>query len=318
MSSRTAWLRTLCLALPIVCCSAGAQAQTALRVTYIPILDATPLFTAISKGYFKEEGLDVTPTAPGGGAAAVPGLMGGAYDILYTNIASTLLAKQQGFNLIIVAPGTKEYDGPRQTGLIARKDENIKSGKDLEGKTVAVNTRNGVIWLFARSWIVKTGGDASKVKFREVPFPQMNDALRGKQVDAEFQVAPFYDAALNGGDLEVVGDPYHEVQPGVEVGIYVATADYYNQNRQVIAKFDRALRKGVAWYNAHTNDAETIKIIADFTKLQPEVVAKMYKGHAPEKTDPATLEKTEVLMRDSGLLTSDVDVRSMIAPEATQ
>ena len=318
MSSTTAWFKALCLAVPLICFGSSTWAQTAVRVTYIPILDATPLFTAIAKGYFKDAGLDVTPTATAGGAAAVPGLMGGAYDILYTNIASTLLAKQQGFNLVIVAAGTKEYDGPRQTGLIARKGDNIKTGKDLEGKTVAVNTRNGVIWLFARSWIVKTGGDASKVKFREVPFPQMNDALRGKQVDAEFQVAPFYDAALAAGDLEVVGDPYHEVQPGVEVGIYVATSDYYNQNRQTIAKFERAMAKGVAWYNAHTNDPETVNIIADFTKLKPEVVAKMYKGPAPERNDPATLAKTEVLMRDSGLLTSDVDVRAMLAPEASQ
>ena len=33
----------------------------------------------------------------------------------------------------------------------------FKTGKDFEGKRVAVNTRNNIIWLYARAWIQATG-----------------------------------------------------------------------------------------------------------------------------------------------------------------
>ena len=48
-----------------------------------------------------------------------------------------------------------------------------------------------MIWLYARAWIQATGGDPDKVTFLEVPFPQMEDALRQQRVDAAFMVAPF-------------------------------------------------------------------------------------------------------------------------------
>jgi NitT/TauT family transport system substrate-binding protein len=296
--------------------SLATQAQT-LRVNYIPILDVTPVFVAIDKGFFKEQGIDIVATPSTGGAAGVPGLMAGAYDVMYGNVVSTLMAQQQGFKLKIVSAGTKQYAGVAATnGLIARKGENLKTGKDLEGKTVAVNTRNGVIWLFARSWIAKTGGDPAKVRFKEVPFPQMNDALRGKQVDAAFNVNPFFGAAVGGTEFELVALPYTEVQPGVEVGQYVTTEEYFNKNPALLAKYNTAFEKGVAWYNANLDNPDLRRIVADFTKMQPELVAKISLVKLPEKIDLASQITTAKLMKDSGLLTSDIDVRAMIAPAA--
>ena len=295
-----------------------ALAQTTLRVAYIPILDATPLFVGVEKGFFKELGLDVVPTPIAGGAAGIAGLMSGAYDVLYSNIVSTILAKHQGFKVVIVGAGTKQYPGPNTDGIIVRKGDGIKTGKDLEDKTVAVNTRNGVIWLFARAWIAKTGGDPSKIKYREIPFPQMNDALRGKQVDAAFQVNPFYDSAVGKGEFEAIGEPYGEVQPGVEIGQYVATEEFYNKNRDAVVKFARGLAKSVAWYNSNQTNPETLRIISSVTKMQPEVIAKMELGRLPEKIDPAMLAATAALMKESGLLTTDVDIRALVVPDAIQ
>jgi hypothetical protein len=38
-----------------------------------------------------------------------------------------------------------------------------------------VDTRNNVIWLYARAWIKRSGANPAPVAFRDVPFPQMND-----------------------------------------------------------------------------------------------------------------------------------------------
>lgn len=308
------FLAAVLLATPMV-----AQAQVPVRVSYIPILDVAPLFVGIEKGFFKAQGLDVTAMPSSGGAAGVPGLMGGAYDVIFGNVVSTYLAQGQGFNLKIIGAGTKlSSDAQITTGLVARKGEQLRSGKDLEGKTVAVNTRNGVIWLFARAWIAKTGGDPAKVRFREVGFPQMTDALRSKQVDAAFTVDPFFSAAIAGDEFEMIGQPYPEVQPGVEVGQWIMTEDFYNKNPELVRKYTTAFRQAVAWYNANRDTPELRNIIAGFTKLKPEVLEKMAFQELPEYIDPAAQQATADLMLESGMLKARLDVKPIISPEAVQ
>lgn len=292
-----------------------AVAQTKLRVNYVPILDVTPMFVAIDRGYFAEEGLVVEPTPSTGGAAGIPGLMAGAYDIMYSNVVSTFLATQQGFGLKIVAPATKMIaEIPEGTGLVSRKASAIKTGKDLEGKTVAVNTRNGAPWLYTYAWIKKSGGDPTKVTFKEVAFPQMLDALRGKQVDAIYAVDPFFTNALGDSSLEMVVRPYSDVQPGLEVGQYVTTADYFNKNPANVQKFYRALAKGIDWYNRSLTSPDTFRVISGFTKMQPEVLARQTMRPMPLKTDLAQLSKTLDWMKEAGLVKTGVDVKSVVDP----
>ena len=171
---------------------AAAADLEKIRVSIIPINDVAPLFIAIQNGYFRDLGLEVDTTPSAGGAAGIPGLIGGSFDIVYGNVVSVLLAAQQGLDVKVIAAGTK-VAGPETdtTPIIVRSDSGIKNGKDLEGKSIAVNTRNNVIWLYARAWIKATGGDPDKVAFKEIPFPQIEDALRQQRVDAAFLVAPF-------------------------------------------------------------------------------------------------------------------------------
>lgn len=305
------------LAAALVLSGGFASAQT-VRVNYIPILDVTPLFVAIDKGYFTAEGLTIVPTPSTGGSAGIPGLMAGAFDLMYGNVVSTVTAQQQGFKLEVVAAGTKVYPDPvESSGIVVRAADGIKTGKDLEGKTVAVNTRNNIIWLFARAWIAKTGGDPSKVTFKEVPFPQMPDALRGKQIDAAFMVDPFFSASVaDTATFAFVSSPYRDVQPGVEVGHYIVTKDYYDKNRELLAKYQRAFRKGVDWYNANRNSPDLVRIISGFTKMKPELVAKLSMRELPAVVDPDTVNTTIKLMKANDLISGDVDARTTTDPGA--
>lgn len=298
----------------------AALAQTTIRVTYLPTLDAVPMFIAMEKGYFKDEGIALQATPSQGGSAAIPALMGGAYDIAFSNVVSTLLAQQQGFKLRVVAAGTKNDPNfqPPGTGLLTRKADNIKSGKDFEGKSIAVNTRNGVIWLFARSWVQKSGGDPSKVTFKEVPFPQMGDALRNKQVDGIFAITPFVERAMKDGDVVMTAVPYTDVQPTADIGHFVTTEEFFQKNQEASRKFSRALRKGVQYFNANFKAADTQKAISTVTKLTPELVATLPPVVMPERVFPEEYAKTMALMLDAGLLKSNVDLSTTIDPVQTK
>lgn len=295
---------------------AGATGAVALRVSVIPTSTIAPLYIAKKFGFFADEGLDVEFAPTAGGAIGIPALVGKSYDVAFSNNVSALAAVAQGIDVQLVSP--TPGGGTVDSALIARRADGVKSGKDLEGKIVAVNTNRNVIWLYVREWIRQTGGDPAKVTFREVPFPQMIDALKQKQIDAAFEVNVFVIAASHDPALEIVSKPYAEVQPGVQSSQYLVMRSFIEAHRDTMDRFLRAMRRGGEWYDAHLESDELVELVAEFTKV-PKVVLKELKFlPMEEKIDAGELEKTMILMRKEGLLAKDIDVRPMIYAPKTQ
>jgi NitT/TauT family transport system substrate-binding protein len=296
-----------------------ARAQTTkLRVSTIPIIDIAPLQVAITKGFFAAEGLEVDTTPIQGGAAGIPALASGQVQIAFSNVISTILAAKQGLGFEIIAAGSNTGDAPPDlAGLIARKGSPLKTGKDFEGKRIAVNTRNNIIWLYARAWVRATGGNPDAVTYLEVPFPQMVDAVRGDRVDAAFAVEPFLSAGL-ANDLQVVGWPYNTVQKGFPAAQYAASKTYIEQNPGVIDRWVRAYHKGIDWTNQNRGSEELAKIISAYTRIAPEQLMKLPMPAYQKTVDPAALEPVVAEMRRNGMLDGPFDIKSLLYRTATQ
>jgi NitT/TauT family transport system substrate-binding protein len=114
----------------------------------------------------------------------------------------------------------------------------------------------------------------------------------------------------------VIGSPYTEVQAGVEVGQYITTTAFTTQNAEVVAKFVRALRKGIAWYNANMTNPELFQMVAELTKMPVDRVKQLPPQEMPSKIDVAQVQKTIELMREHGILTSSVDTAKFMHPIA--
>lgn len=296
---------------------AAAADLEKVRVSIIPINDVAPLFVAMKNGHFRDLGLEIDTTPTQGGAAGIPGLIGGSFDVVYGNVVSVLLASQQGLDVKVIAPGTKaalrETD---TTPIIVRSNSGIKNGKDLEGKSISVNTRNNVIWLYARAWIKATGGDPDKVTFKEVPFPQVEDALRQQRVDAAFLVAPFSVVALQKPGLTAIANPYSDIQPGVDVGQYITTGKLLSTKPEMIKKFVKGLRKGAEWFNANRKSEELLTVISGYTKTDASILKSVALPEAPLQSDLPQVKKTMDLMIENKLLPGPVDLSKVIDPMA--
>ena len=308
------------LAATFVTLPAQAQEKKKLKVSIIPIADVAPLYAAVQQGYFKAQGLEIDTAPTAGGAVGIPGLLAGAYDIVFTNVVSTVQARAQGLPIKIIAPASAIGDGSQGEGgaaVLVRRGEGIRTGADLVGKSLAVNTQKNIIWLYARAWIQKSGGDPSKVTYQEVPFPQMIDALRTKRVDAVFAVDPFYTIALRDPAFESIGSPYLSVQPNLAVAQYVVTEEFIAKNPETIKRFNAALQSGIGWVSKHLNSKEAQELLSSYTKINPELLAKMAPMvDPPRRVDAASIGKTIALMKSHDLLTSEVGVDALLAPSA--
>jgi NitT/TauT family transport system substrate-binding protein len=299
--------------------TSSAQTLTKIRVNTIPIIDTVPLAAALAKGYFKEQGLDVDTTPSAGGATGLPALAAGHIQIGYSGITSVVQGAQQGLGFQMIAAGSASGDAPPNTGgLFTKKGANIKSGKDLEGKRVGINTRSSISYLVTRAWTQITGGNPDRITFVEVPFPNMVDAVRGNQIDVGLTVEPFLSAGVASGATEIIGWPYDRVMKRLPLSQFVSTKSYIDANPGVIERFVRGYNKGIDWVNQNRGSDEWVNLIASHTKLAPEQIRNIALPLWVKTVNQADVEKIVDLMRKQGMLEDrPMDVKSLLYTTAT-
>lgn len=293
----------------------GSAAETLklVRVSIIPIYAVAPHFVAQKKGYYAAEGLTTTTQPVQGGQIGIPGLVGGSFDVLYSNSISLVTALERGIDLRIVESGGLIPRKPPDPGaLIARKGSGIRSGKDLEGKVTGINTKYDIQWLVMQAWIKKTGGDLSKITYREVPLPSMLDAIRNKQVDAALVLDPFMTIGLGNPAFELAGWPLSAAMGGLASSCWIVSGKMADQHPDLVRAWARAFEKGVKWVNANLGDEAYIKLVASFTRANPKLLAKMHLFGQPTSIDVGSFTGVVALMKEYGLLKTNVDVAAKI------
>ncbi|PZW44758.1 NitT/TauT family transport system substrate-binding protein [Humitalea rosea] len=291
-------------ALPLAAPPLLGQNLTKLRVSVIPVLDVAPLHAAIREGYFAAEGIEIDTSTTTGGATGLPGLIAGQFQVTFSNTVSILLGVREGLDFRFVSGASRGAMTPPDIfAVMAKKGSGIRSGKDLEGKRIASNTRNNIVWLRGMAWVEKTGGDWHRVTTVEVPFPQMADALAGGRIDAAILSEPFVAGALatHGDTLERIGWPISETAPGGTNAQYVAMKDELNAHGEVFDRFGRALHRGVDWVNARLTDPVLLELIAGFSRVPIERLRQVALPAYPKGVTPGELDDLLVSMKHFGM-----------------
>ena len=301
------WRVASALVIVLAVLATPAPAQDKIRLGLIPISEALGAVIADKQGFFKAEGLDVDISKFESGATAVPVLQSGRLDVALSNTVSTLQAIGQGLDATVLAPGAVVRSAPPDTttALLVIKGK-INSLKELEGKRVAVNVINSSAWLHAVAALDKHGVDWTKVRFTEIPFPQMNDPLLNGQVDAIVQVDPFRSALMATDKTQIMSWTYVETAPGTDITQYLALGPWVAKSRDTALKFARAVMKGAQF--ASTNEAATRDINQVWTGLNPAFKDKVLLPQLGTAINVAGMARTMELMQKFGLLKAAIDI----------
>lgn len=252
-----------------------ALAQTKLNVGIMKIGDLSPFFLAVDRAFFKDAGLEINLAAMVGGAAIAPALASGSINIGWSNVVSIYQGHLQGFDYRFIANGAiNKRETNDVFGVQVAVDSPVKSAKDLEGKTAATNTLRNIIHVAGLHWIDKNGGDSSKVKWVELPFPQMAPALVNKQIDAFVAVEPFVTVPSKvNKQTRVLGYPLGGIAPRLLIAAYFCSEAWIEKNVDTVKAFIAALNRGIDAHNANLQEAKTT--IAKYTGLKPEFLKEM-------------------------------------------
>jgi NitT/TauT family transport system substrate-binding protein len=210
-----------------------------------------------------------------GGAVIQPALSSGALNIGWSNVVSVYQGHLEGFDYRFIANGAIAKRGTNDVfGFQVAVDSPIKSAKDLSGKTVAVNTLSNIMQAACAHWIDNNGGDSSKVKWVEVPFPQMEPAVVQKNIDAFGAVEPFVTVPSKvNNKTRVLGYPLGGIAPRLLIASYFCSDAWIQKNGDAVKAFITALGRGIDAHNANLEEAKAT--IAKNTGLKPEFLQLM-------------------------------------------
>ena len=270
---------------------AAAQTPAVVRIGAIPIEGSMQATYAKEMGFFAKAGIDAEIQYMNGGSAIAAAVLSGAIDIGYSAVDTLATARSKGVQLVFVAPGSEystELTG-HDAALVVPASSTIRTAKDLNGKTIGVNSLSGIALLGTRVWIDQNGGDASTVKFTEVPFATMPVALETARVDAVQVAEPFITQAIKSGRLLTYG-MNDAIAKHFLISAWFATPQWAAAHADTVRRFASAMRDASLWANQKTNQGKSADILAKNTKLEPGVIATMSRAVFADQLTPALLQ----------------------------
>jgi NitT/TauT family transport system substrate-binding protein len=283
--------------------------QATVRVQDTAGVPSAFLEYGVQEGFFKDRQLDVQVTPSQGGATVVPAVVSGDTDIAGSNLVSVLLAQGKDIPVKIVAPGTFVRADQDFSAILVTGDSDIRSPKDLEGKTLAVNTLENVAELTAKASLAKQGVDVESIELAEVDFPDMNGALAEGRVDAAFQIEPFVSLGVKEGH-RIIDRPYVGTKPGLQIGCYFTSEQYLSENEDVVQRF----REGVAdTADAIAQDPAAFReFLPEASEIPPPAAQKAVLPEWKADNDQASLDLTAELMERYGVTEEKPDTSEAV------
>src|ERR1700729_1477320 len=233
----------------------SAQAETITVTHWGGQFYGVPYAVAMDKGFFKNNGVDVTGilTAAGGGTA-VRNTLAGGIPFGEVSLAAAVQAINSGQKLIIIGAGS--WSVADQMWLV-KKDSTLKSISDLAGKQIAYTAPGSVSNMLILMALKANGITPQQVKLVPVGDLGANvSAVGSGAVDAGFSDELIFaqnDELVN--PLFMVRDV---MDPRMMQTVMITTGEYAKAHPDIIKGLIATRREGLAYALEHPDEAADI------------------------------------------------------------
>src|SRR5437773_8039317 len=289
--------------------SNGGQAK--VRVGYIGLTCEAPIFTAVEKGFFKEEGLDVSLVKCDWKNYKDVLELGG-YDVTHHLVMYFLKPIEQGLDV--------KFTGGIHRGCLrvqAGVNGNIRSVKDLRGKRIGVPGMGTPPFIFANRVLGANGVDPSKeVTWLVFPAGELGLALDKGEVDAVADSEPIGSMLLAQGKVRNIADQAVDMPYADEYCCAVlVNGKFLARNPKATAGATRALLKAAKWVEANPRAAARLSVEAKYLASTPDqnTVAIAHLRYVPSVSGAQTAVKLAAAeMKIAGMLSPSTDVPALV------
>lgn len=251
--------------------------EMTLQLKWIEQAQFMGFLVAKEKGYYEEEGIDLTVLPGGVGINPVDVLIADGADIAVAWTGNVLPAISKGEELVNIGQGMQAS----AMRLMALKESGIEEPEDIEGKKIG--TWPGGNELEPYAFIEKQGFD----KDRDVTLVNqgfdMNQLLNGEIDLASAMIYNEYWLPIEEGYSEddfTVFDMEEEGAGMLQDALFVQK-EYLEENKDLLVRFLRASIKG--WEYAIENPEEAVDIM-DIDFAENDVTAKDHQVRMAQET----------------------------------
>lgn len=294
---------------------ARAQSLPVLRVASTTDEDVLAALYGRESGLFTKAGIAVDLLKGNNGAAVAAGVVGGAIDVGKSSTMGLVNAHAKAIPFTIVAPCALYVSEIGNSGLVVAKDSPIKTGRDLNGRTLSVAALHDLFSVAMSAWIDQHGGDSRTVKFLELPNSAAPEAVATGRVDAATIANPHLSEALAAGKVRLIGQSFDAIAKRFWSAAFFCTDDFLARNRDTMPRFRRALFEAAAYVNGHP--VETAPLLGKYTGIDPSVIATMPRTALATTVDPRLLQPVIDRAVEYKAIPKPFDAREMVDPAAT-
>ena len=303
-----------CAALLVTACDKKAETSTGgsmkVRVGYIGLTCEAPIFSAVEKGFFKEEGLDVS-LVKCEWANYKDVLALGGFDITHHLTMYFLKPVEQGMDV--------KFTGGIHRGCLrvqASAKGNIHKIEDLRGKKIGVPGMGTPPFIFANRVLGAHGIDPSKeITWLVFPAGELGLALDKGEVDAVADSEPIGSLLIADGKVrniadQAADDPYKDEY----CCAVLVNGKFLAKNPKATAAATRALLKAAKWVNTNPQAAARLsvekKYLASTVELNTIGISHLrYIPSVAGAEDAVQSAATE--MKKAGMLSPSTDVAAL-------
>lgn len=291
-----------------------------VKIAYLPVVQALPLYLALEKGYFKEAGIEAQPVKFEAPNQIIDALLSGQVDFGSPSTAMGITAISQAKKpntLKIFALNGGVTPNNIDNVLLVRKNSGLMSVKDLKGAKLGILP--GIQFRTIVRHILKTEGiDMDKdVDIVELAVPLQLQALASGKIDAVLSLEP---VGVIGRSKEIardlvlwpinkyISDPWYG-------GGGVVNAKFADNNPDITEKVLRVFDKAIKEIGSDPESAR--KFLKNYTPLTKEQIEsvpmpiwKMYTGFVD--SDVKALQKFFDIFIRYGVIKERVEARSLI------
>lgn len=242
--------------------------RVSVNVAYMPNYSSlVEVCTAKAKGYFDEEGLDVTLTQFQDGPTIIAAMESGSIDVGYIGSGAHKLAINGRAKIFCFAHCG---NGDAVMGL---KSKGVETAEDLKGKTIgyAPGTSSEAI---LNKVLANAGLTADDVNLLSMDADGIVTAMLGGSLDAAALWSPstLKVAEELGDDVVTLANNLTFAEESASISSWIVLNQYAEENHDVLVRFTRALYKAKD-YRADMSHAEEIsEYIAKETGLAKDTV----------------------------------------------
>lgn len=291
-------------------CKPAQLTKVRLPVGYIPNIQFAPIYVAIERGFFRDEGLevDIDYSMESDNVQLVAA---GQLQFAMVSGEQVLLGRAKDLPVVFVAAWYDRFP----VGISSPQGSGITTPADLKGKRIGIPGLFGASYIGARALLSAGGLSEQDVTLDAIGFTQV-EALTASREDAVVVYVANEPVQLAAQGLAVdtllVSDAMQLVSNGL-----MTSEKVIQENPDLVRKMVRALVKGILFAAGDPEDAYrvSLKYVENLDNADPEVQKqvlaesiKLWQLAKPGYTEPQAWENMQQVLLDMGLLESPIDL----------